>query len=310
MGIVNRFFLAILVVSFLVFVPLVWSQSPGPSFDPKTLPADLKWKSVDGVPFVYSEQGKGDPLVIFSPYPFSTRFWKGLTRHLIRSSRVFIVEPPGLRDPVTMKGDFSSEHLLHLYRKFVRALEVGEVHVLGVGESGGMAVAFGHHFPENTRSVVSINGFESANWTKEFEQTMYFFQQISRGGIGSLIAMGSTRFGKQQPSPGVLKSWLVPLTDEPQKAAVQARFTAYSDDVKMGYIFAMMPYVDRPLLIIRPEKDRFLSNDFHKRTQTLIRKVRVRYQTIPETGHFAFLDQPQKVAELVRRFHAIYPIED
>ena len=309
MVIFNRFFLSILIVSFLALTPSAWAQSSDSSFNPKTLPADLKSITVDGVPFIYSDQGKGQPLVIFSPYPFSTRFWTDLTKHLTRFNRVFVVEPPGLRDPATMKGDFSSEHLLHLYRKFVRKLRVGEVHVLGVGESGAMAAAFGHHFPENTRSVVSINGFESAHWTKEFEQTMYFFEQIFRGGLGSLIAIGSTKYSQQQPSPKLLESWLVPLPDEVHKAAVQARFSAYSDDVKMGYILAMMPYVDRPLLILRPEKDKLLSNDFHKRTQKLVRKVRVRYKTIPETGHFAFLDQPQKIAELVRGFHKIYPIE-
>ena len=308
MGIINRLFLTLLVVSFLV-VPLTWGQPPASSFNPKSLPADLKWISVGGIPFIYSDQGKGEPLVIFSPYPFSTRFWTDFTKYLTRFARVIIVEPPGLRDPATMKGDFSSEHLLHMYRKFVRELGVGKVHVLGVGESGAMAVAFGHHFPEDTGTVVSINGFESVHWTKEFEQTMYFFQQTFRGGLGSLIAMGSTKYGKRPPSPKVLESWLVPLPDEMHQAAVEARFTAYSDDVKMGYILGMIPYVDRPLLILRPEKDQLLSNDFHKRTQSQIRKVRVRYQTIPEASHFAFLDQPQKISELVRGFHKIYPIE-
>ena len=278
---------------------------PSPSFaefNPKTLPSHLKVQSVGNIPIVYREEGSGDTLVILTPYPFGTSLWTQLTKQLVSSFRLIIVEPPGLRDPASMEGDFSSQHLLMIYRQFVKDLKLYEIYIMGVGESGAMAVAFGHHFPEHTRAVISINGFESVNWTKSFEQTMIYFQQSTQGGVGNLLSMGTTKYRKAPPSEKQLDQWLTPLPAEEHKKAVQARFSAYAHDVRFGYILGMIPYVDRPLLIIRPASDMLLSEEFHQRTLQTVKKVKVRYMTIPDAGHFAFLDQPKKVAELIRKF--------
>jgi pimeloyl-ACP methyl ester carboxylesterase len=271
-------------------------------FNPASLSPGLKFQSVDGVPIVYSDQGDGDPLLILSPYPFSTAFWTEFAKKLEASFRVIVLEPPGLREPDSMRGDFSSEHLLKIYRQFVKDLKLHKVYILGVGESGAMAVAFGHHFPENTFSVISINGFESANWSKPFQQTYTYFEQSAGGEIANLLSIGTTKYRGKPPSGKQISDWVVPLPGEAHKKAVQSRFEAYSDDVRFGYILGMVPYVDRPLLVIRPKDDMLLSEEFHDRTREYVRKVRVRYQQIADAGHFAFLDQPDKVAALIKTF--------
>ena len=166
----------------------------------------------------------------------------------------------------------------------------------------GIAVAFGHHFPELTKSVVSINGFESINWSKPIEQTLSIFQRSSQGGLPTLLAIGSLKYRKNPPSPEESARLLVPLPSEKEKQAVQDRFAAYTDDVKFGYILGMIPYVDRPLILIRPQNDQLLPEEYLDRTRKYVRKVRVRYKVVPDAGHFAFLDQPEKVAEIIETF--------
>ncbi|MBI3610721.1 MAG: alpha/beta hydrolase [Nitrospirae bacterium] len=291
---------------------------PGPTvgaplptvFDPKSLPPDLRSISVQNVPIVYSDQGSGDPLIVLTPYPFSARLWTELSSRLSASARVIVVEPPGIRAPASMKGDYSSLHLLYLYRDFVKGLGLTNVYLLGVGEAGGLAVAFGHHFPEITTAVVSINGFESVNWTPGFEGTLNYFKQSADGGLPMLLSSGSLKYREKQPSREEMERLMLPLQEEDQRNAVRDRFKAYANDVREGYVLAMLPNFNRHLLLLRAEDDHVLQEGekLVQRTRGQIRQVPVEYQVISKSGHFAFLDQPEKVVELIRAFLARNPI--
>jgi pimeloyl-ACP methyl ester carboxylesterase len=274
------------------------------AFDPKNLPPDLHTVSIQNIPIVYSDQGKGDPLIILPSYPLGTKFWADLTARLSGSLRVIVLEPPGLRDPSSMGGDFSSQHLLYIYRDFIKALGLGSVHVMGEGEGGGLSVALGHHFPEMIGAVVSIDGFESVNWSEGFGGVLKLFEQSATGGFGMLLSSGSLKYGEQPPSRETLENWLAPIQGEDQKKAVHDRFKAFASDVQESYILAMLPNFNRPFLLLRAENDQLLPDGekYAQRTRSQVRKVTVDYQVIPKAGHFAFLDQPDKVAELIRTF--------
>jgi len=280
------------------------------AFDPKDLPPSLHAILVQNVPIVYTDQGKGDPLIVLPSYPFATKFWADVAGPLSGSFRVIVVEPPGFRDPASMKGDYTSQHLLYLYRDFAKALGFSTINVMGEGEGGGMAVAFGHHFPEITGSVVSINGFESVNWSEGFGGTLNLFQQAASGGFGTLLSLGSEKYRDQAPSREQMDLWLVPLKEEDQKKAVRERFKAFAGDVQQSYILAMLPNFNRHLLLLGVESDQLLPDEekFVNRTRGQIRRVPVEYQVVPKAGHFAILDQPDKVADLAGTFLSKYPI--
>ena len=284
----------------------------GSHFNPRDLPQGLQWTSVDGIPIIYRDEGQGDPILILTPYPFSTELWSTLAERMKGSARLIIVEPIGLRHPSSMGGDFSTEHLLQIHRQFIRAIGLEKVHVIGVGESGALAVAFGHHFPQYTTSVVSINGFESVTWTKKIGTMMDHFNQSSEAGLKALLSKSSIRYRTRRPTSQEINRLTVlpPVNTEKvdEGHPVHLRFNAYSTDIKGGFIAAMMPSVHRPLLLLRSEGDELLPEKYVDRTRKQIRRVRVRKETIPGAGHFAFLDQPEKVAELILEFHRLYPI--
>lgn len=279
-------------------------------FNPQDLPPDLRWVSVKNIPIVYSDQGQGDPLIILCPYPFSTGLLAELAQRLSAFARVIVVEPPGLRAPPSMGGDFSSEHLLQIYRRFIKTLGLNNVHIMGVGEAGGLAVAFGHHFPQHTTAVISINGFESVNWSEGFEGTINHFKQSAKAGPSTLLSLGSLRYHQQPPSQEEMEKVFVPLAEEEQREAVHARFEALIRDIQTAYIIAMLPNFNRQLLLLRAEGDELLTEGekYVQRTRSQIRKVPVRHQVISQAGHFAFLDQSEKVAELIRAFLSENPI--
>lgn len=276
-------------------------------FNPDQLEPNLQSVMVQNVPIVYSDQGQGDPLVILSPYPLPTHVWGELVGLLSTSMRVIVVEPPGLREPAAMRGDYSTEHLLQIYRDFLRALTVYTAHILGVGETGGTAAAFAHHFPDRTASVISISGFEAVTWQRDFQQALDLFNMPTAAGISALLRAGSVKFQQHPPSPDEVRKLLKFERDE-QMLAIQARSTAFVNDLKAGYIPAMLPNVHAPVLIIRGAHDLVLPEKFTVEARKYTREGDVQYAVLPNAGHLAFIDQPQELALIVRNFVLANPI--
>ncbi len=298
----SRFF--VLPGVFLFLFSLGVNSVAAGKFDPGSLPENLKSIEVNGVPIVYSDEGEGDPLIIFTPYPFGLGLWSGLVDKLKGEFRVIAVEPPGLRDPKAMEGDFSTEHFLKLYRQFIKDLKFRKAHILGFGETGAIVLGFGHHYPENTGSVISINGFEAVGWSEAFGATLDLLHNSSSGGLKTLMMMGT----KKLPSEEEMKR-LVPDLNKKQKEAVDSRFAAFTSDIKIGYILMMLPNHNRPTLLVRSETDGVLTEDFTSRTRRVIRKAPLRLKKLPDAGHFAFLDQPDEVAGLILTFLSNHPLK-
>lgn len=278
-------------------------------FDPATLPPNTKSIMVGAVPFVYTEQGAGDPLVILTPYPFGTGLWNDFAKRMSAAAQVFVVEPPGLRDPASMKGDFSAVHLLELYRDFFKAIGLNEAHILGVGEGGALAAAFGHHWPQLTKSIVSMNGLESANWSDPLQMMLNAFKMAGSGGHAMVVSAASNRLRDKLPSDDEMARLFVPLAGEEQQRAFQQRIKAFQEDIQSSIIMMMLPNVNKPTLVIRSKEDQLVTQDYMDRTRKLMKNASVQYETIDAAGHFAFIDQPEKVSELVRAFIAKYPIK-
>jgi pimeloyl-ACP methyl ester carboxylesterase len=301
--------LAIGVIAVQALVLALTAGRAQAAFDPATLPPNTKSVMVGEVPFVYSEQGQGDPFVIFTPYPFGTGLWADFAKRMSASAHVFVVEPAGLRDPGAMKNDFSAIHLLELYRDFFKAVGIREAHVMGVGESGAIAAAFGHHWPHLTKSVVTMNGLESANWSDAVQTMLNAFKMAGTGGHAMVVSAGSNRLRDKMPSDDEMALMFVPLPGEEQQRAFQQRLKAFQDDIQTSTIMMMMPNVNKPVLVLRSKDDQLVTQDYMDRTRKLMKNASLKFETIEGAGHFAFIDQPEKVTELVRGFIAAHPIK-
>jgi len=280
--------------------------SPKAVFRPEDLHSPLRWMMIDHIPIVYTTQGEGEPLLILSSFPLRADSWQEFVTLLSPSFRVIVVEPPWLWEPRAMGDDFSSEHLLQVYRKFVKKLGIEKMHVLGVGEGGGLAVAFGHHFPELIRTSISINGFEGVTWSGDTQKMLDLFYASTEEGIKELLKASSLRYQPQGPSPEEIRYLFEPLQMKERLPAVQARMTDFSQDIKSLYIPVMIEYIDFPVLIIHSDHDTVLPEKYAAYVRNRISKAES--QTVQTAGHFAFMDQPEKTAEIVRNFLLRYPI--
>src|SRR4030067_1933258 len=269
-------------------------------FNPEILTPNQQWTMIDKVPVVYTDEGHGETILILSTYPLRTESWNGLTSLLSKNFRVIVAEPPWLIEPGAMEGDFSSEHILQIYRSFIRKLGIKEAHVLGVGEGGGLAVAFGHHFPEHIKTAISINGFEGVTWSDESKAMLDLIYSTEKDGIINMLKTSSLRYQQEMPFGEDMKQILKVPGKKEQIKAVHNRQDYFKQDVTSIYITAMIEYIDFPVMIIRSEKVSILPEKYTEWSHNRIRGVR--YELLPNAGHYAFLDQPEKTAELIREF--------
>ncbi|MBI5193952.1 MAG: alpha/beta hydrolase [Nitrospirae bacterium] len=284
----------------IVFVLSSCATAPQKIFHPQALPKHQKWVMVDNIPVVYTEQGDGDAVLILAAYPLGVEAWGELAGFLSKSFRVIVAEPPYLSEPDAFGEDKSSEHLLLVYRSFVRKLDLKEVHVVGAGEGGGLAVAFGHHFPEHIKTAISINGFEGLTWsakTKEMLDDIYSSEQEK---ITNLLAAGSLRYKQDSAFRDRITGTLELLPDKEKVKALQNRKADLIQDINSLYIPAMIEYIDFPILMIRSDHDAILPENYAEYAHNRIRGVK--YQSLQNSGHFAFLDKPQETAEIIRAF--------
>src|SRR3972149_8801826 len=302
-----------LMLTIIVSMLSACASTPKTIFNPEVLPPNQKWIMIDNVPVVYTDGGHGNTILILSTYPLRTESWNGLTSLLSRDFRVIVAEPPWLIEPGAMEGDFSSEHILQIYRSFIRKLGIKEAHVMGVGEGGGLAVAFGHHFPEHIKTAISINGFEGVTWSGESKAMLDLIYSTEKDGIMKMLKTSSLRYQQEMPSGEDMKQPLRMPDKKKQVKAVQNRQDDFKQDITSLYITAMIEYIHFPVMIIRSKKDSILPEKYTEWSHNRIRGVR--YELLANPGHFAFLDQPEKTAELIREFiqkahpHTVHTLE-
>ncbi|MDD5434066.1 MAG: alpha/beta hydrolase [Nitrospira sp.] len=254
----------------------------------------------DNIPVVYTDQGKGDTILILSTYPLKAEAWSELAGILSKSFRVIVAEPPWLTEPKAMGEDLSSEHILQVYRAFIRKLKLSEIHVIGVGEGGGLAVAFGHHFPEHIKTAISINGFEGVTWSDKTKDMLNAVFSPAEDGAIDLLKAASLRYRQDLAFREEFKRSLEPPKLQEQIKAVHDRMNAFSQDIKALYITSMDEYIDFPVMMIRSDEDAVLPEKYAEWSRNRIHGIQ--YQPLRNAGHFAFIDQPEKVAELITDF--------
>lgn len=284
----------------IVFVLSSCATVPQNIFHPQDLPKHQKWVMVDNIPVVYTEQGEGDAVLVLATYPLGVDAWGELAGLLSKSFRVIVVEPPWLGEPNAFGEDKSSEHLLQVYRSFIRMLGLKDVHVVGAGEGGGLAVAFGHHFPEHIKTAISINGFEGVTWSEKTGEMLDAIYSPEQDRITNLIEAGSLRYKQDMVYREKIKGTIEPLRLKEQVKALQNHKADLIQDIHSLYIPAMIEYVDFPVLMIRSDQDVILPENYVEYAHSRIHGVK--YRSLQNSGHFAFLDKPQETAEMIRTF--------
>lgn len=138
------------------------AQEASPSW---RIPDGLKTVNVNNYPMAYREEGQGDPVVLVHGAMLDYRTWNVVVPELAKKHRVFAVS---LRHYYPEKwdgkgGSFSITQHANDIAAFVRALNLGTVHLVGHSRGGAVTLAVARMHPDVIRSLVLMDasGLES-----------------------------------------------------------------------------------------------------------------------------------------------------
>jgi len=119
-----------------------------------------KFISVQGYNLHYVEAGEGEPILLI-PGAFSTyRHWNRVIPYLSEHYKLLCLDYLGVGDSDKPKSGFgyTIEEQADLIVKMIEALQIQEVHILGVSYGGAIALNLAARYPEKVDMIVSIEG--------------------------------------------------------------------------------------------------------------------------------------------------------
>ena len=119
-----------------------------------------KFISVQGYNLHYVEAGEGEPILLI-PGAFSTyRHWNRVIPYLSEHYKLLCLDYLGVGDSDKPKSGFgyTIEEQADLIVKMIEALQIQEVHILGVSYGGAIALNLAARYPEKVDRIISIEG--------------------------------------------------------------------------------------------------------------------------------------------------------
>ena len=149
-----------------LFLALILATPATEAADPKwTIPDGVKTVSVDGYPMAYQETGTGASVVLVHGSLSDYRLWRLQVPELAKTNRVFAIS---LRHyyPEKWDGrgeDFSVTQHAHDVAAFIRALQLGKVHLVGHSRGGAVVLNTARHHPDviHTLTLMDASGLEA-----------------------------------------------------------------------------------------------------------------------------------------------------
>ena len=278
------------------------SASPPPNWP---IPADANSITVNGYPYAYREAGSGVPIVLIHGSIGDYRVWTTQLAAFLKRNRVVT---PSLRhyypEPWTgaarpgEEGNFSIEQHASDVAAFIKALNLGKVHLLGWSRGGAVVNAVAKRAPEVIRtliledSTIDIAGMENpamreaqAEFTRRFDT------------LKSSIRKGDLEGGARTfyDTTGGLGTW-DRLPQSRRQSALDNLRTALAESSRPLTTPAQVAAYDFPIQALRGERSPARYElTYAEMRRAMLAAGRTPFaptMVIPKAGHAMHLDNP------------------
>ena len=274
---------------------------------------ELKFLELHGDRVAYRDAGHGDVLLLIHGMAGSSATWRAVLPPLSKKFRVVAPDLLGHGDSSKPRGDYSLGAFAVWLRDFLDELGIARATLVGQSLGGGVAMQFVYQHPDYCERLVLI----------------------SSGGLGpdvGLILRLLSAPGAELVLPIVapkpvltagnkVKSWLTSAgIQSPRGAELWSAYSSLSDaQTRQSFLRTLRSVVDYrgqavsalsrlrlrselPVMAIWGEKDNIIPVD-HAYAAHAAREGS-RLEVLPGVGHFAQVEAPMKVVELIEDFIA------
>ncbi len=262
----------------------------------------------------YDSQTPGSPVVLVHGLGTNLSIWRAVWPLLRQKARVLAPDLPGFglsdKQEVPATPSFYAEVLV----AWLDTLKLAQVDVVGLSMGGQIALMMALQHPDRIRRLVlaAPAGIETFTPEAAAQLKALFTAETIAAMSPALYAQNVQRnFARWDPDRF---GWLLE-----QRAQMQQRadFRAYAEANARAVagmldepVFARLPEVPHPTLVVFGEDDQLIPNRFFRPTETPADILQVALERlpeaqgflIPEAGHLLVLEQPEVFARQVLRF--------
>lgn len=231
----------------------------------------------------YEVLGRGRPIIFLHGWVGSWRYWVPAMQTAAMSFRAYALDLWGFGDTQKDPAQYSLEQQALLIDRFLQAMGIGKVAIIGHGLGALVGILFARKFPALVDRVMVVNmPFDIKSVTARL---------------------------RNPASPADLADWLLgkdPLTEPARLDASKTDPQAITTSLNSLDAMSFLPFMDTfstPCLIVHGQADPAIQTLDYERVQAMQETV---HQVILEdSGHFPMLDESPRFNRLMTDFLAL-----
>lgn len=274
---------------------------------------DLKFLELHGDRVAYRDAGHGEVLLLVHGMAGSAATWRAVLPQLAKKYRVVAPDLLGHGESAKPRGDYSLGAFAVWLRDFLDELGITRATVVGHSLGGGVAMQFVYQHPDYCERLVLISSgglgpdvgvilrLLSAPGA-EFVLPVIAPKPVLR--VGDKVKSWLTTAGVQSPRGAELWSAYSSLSDRLTRQSFLRTLRSVVDyrGQAVSALNRLKLQAELPVMAIWGEKDDIIPVEHAYAAQAARQGSRL--EVLPDVGHFAQVEAPTKVVELIENFIA------
>ena len=269
------------------------------------------FKLNDGTFIRYKVVGNGPPLLLLHTFRNRLEYSDLLAQELIDDYSIYTLDLPGFGEsPINIETNYDQEYFTMAITEFITRLDLSDVTIAGESIGGILPTTVSLKIPNRIKKLLCINPYDyDAKFAEGIRRGNFFANfilfHVGLPIIGSFFSMLENKFILKNILAGgfVDKSklpndYLNLLTSSIRKRGYAYHFINVLSNFQTWINYKnIYEAVTHPTVLVYGEADWSTSKE---RLDTQTKLKLDSYHTIKECGHFSFLEQPKKVAEIIK----------
>jgi pimeloyl-ACP methyl ester carboxylesterase len=260
----------------------------------------------------YREQGSGEPIVFVHGLLVNGRLWERVAERLQPDFRCIVPDWPmgSHTTPMEPDADLTPAGFAKLVADFLDELDLTGVTLVGNDSGGAISQIVATKHPQRLARLVLTN----CDTYEDFPPKLFSYLKLMARIPGALAATGQTlRFKPLRRSPlaygvltksriddALLDAWIRPGLENPDvRRDTRELILGISPEYTLEAARELEGF-DKPTLFAWAPEDRWFKVSNAERLAASMPDARV--ERIPDSKTFVSIDQPERLAELIRDF--------